>query len=596
MENQNRLKVLFWRRAFSALIDVVLIYCISFIVQQLVIRFFFIDSFTVFWITWILYYPGCYFLLRGRTLVKMITGLQVTGMTNPDPGARDLLVREVVCKFFFLLMLPVSLINGLHIYKPSQLLIPSVLMIAFTITMLVLFFVFKKPWWEMVSLTKTIKNPVSNKGLRLGSFLTILCIAALTVFVKTSPFFKENARFSTTFYPEYPVNSETREYAEFVKTHAQNPVDYVFGLFDKYDLVVLNERVPHSEYTQYELITRIVSDKRFADKVGNIYTELGSISYQDTLHTYLNTAFPAEDSLNKATALLQRSCNPIWPLWPLTNMFDLLKHVNKINMHTADSLKINWYFTDMPVDWETMTPEKWQNAPKDKRDQIMAEHIIDSYKTKPGKHEKSVKGLVIMNARHGYGLIRDAHGNRKGHYYSKINTTELLMEALPGKVCNVMINTVPFGLGIFWGQVQNGKWDKAFSLAGNPDEGFNFANSPFGSDNFDGAIGFPTNELKYEDVFTGFVFYKPLEQFVNKTGFPYMLYNFNDSLIRRAGCISESFADTWKTTVKYYENDKMYTDGLQFAVFYNLIVNVAFSVIIIITMIICGIFYKTKPS
>ena len=556
MENQNRLKALFWRRAFSAWIDVVIIYCIAFLFQQLIIQLIFIEFFTVFGITWILYYSVCYFLLKGRTFAKIITGLQVIEKTNSDLGIRDILTREIVGKFFILVMMPAYLLNSLHLYKTSQLLIPSVFISAFIIIMLVLFFIFKKPWWEMVSSTKTIKNPVKNRTLRLVSFLTILCIAALTIFVKICPFFKENTSFQTTFYPEYPVNSETRKYSEFIKTHDQNPVDYIFGLFGKYDLVVLNERIPHSEYTQYELITKIISDKRFAGKIGNIYTECGSVSYQDTLRTYLNTAFPGEDSLNKATAFLQRNSNPIWPLWGPTNLFDLLKHVNKINTHSADSLKINWYFTDIPVDWETMTPEKWQNAPKDKRDKIMAEHIIDVYKTKLGKNEKRIKGLVIMNARHGYGLIRDVHGNKKGHYYSKINTTEYLMDALPNKVCNVLINTVPFGLGIFWGQVQNGKWDKAFSLAGNPNVGFDFENSPFGFDNFDGAIGFPTGELKYKDVFTGFVFYKPLEQCINKTGFPFMLYNFNDSLIRRAKCISESFAGSWKDTIKYYENDK----------------------------------------
>ena len=594
MENQNRLKALFWRRVFSALIDTVVIYCIAFLVQQFINQFIFIDSFTLFGITWILYFSTCYFLLRGRTLAKVIIGLQVVGKSNSELSVRDVLIREIICKFLILILIPAYLINGLHLYKPSQLVIPSVFIIAFMITIAVLFFVFKKPWWELVSATKTIKNPLSHKALHLVSFLAILCIAALTVFEKISPFFKDKTSFTTTFYPEYPVNSETRKYAEFIKTHAKNPVDYVFGLFGKYDLVVLNERVPHSEYTQYELIKSIVSDKRFADKIGNIYTELGSISYQDTLQTYLNTVFPREDSLNKATAILQRNSNPIWPLWGPTNLFDLLKHVNKINTHSVDSLKINWYFTDIPVDWETMTPEKWQNAPKDKRDEIMAEHIIDIYKTKLSKNEKRIKGLVIMNARHGYGLIRDVHGNKKGHYYSKINTTEFLMDALPNKVCNVLINTVPFGLGIIWGQIQNGKWDKAFSLAGNPNVGFNFENSPFGSDNFDGAIGFPSGELKYKDVFTGFVFYKPLEQHINKTGFPFMVYNFNDSLIRRAKCVSESLAGTWKNTIKYYENDKIYTNEMSYALFYNLIVNIGFSVIIIFAMIICGIFYKTK--
>ena len=85
-----------------------------------------------------------------------------------------------------------------------------------------------------------------------------------------------------------------------------------------------------------------------------------------------------------------------------------------------------------------------------------------------------------------------------------------------------------------------------------------------------------------------------MEQHYKKTGFPYMLYNFNDSLIRRAKCVSESNAESWKGMIQYYEKDNIITEGISYALTYNLIVNIGFSVIIIFTMIICGIFYKTK--
>jgi RDD family len=601
MEKQNRVKAMFWRRAFSALIDIVFIYCIGYLVQQSIIQFVWIDLFTVFAITWILYYSVCYSLLKGRTLVKVITGLQVITNTNKEIGVRYILIREVVCKFFILLLIPYYLVIHTHIYKSSQfqiaIQIALISIVVLIIITLGLFFIFKKAWWELVSSTKTIKFPVAHRSLRFVSFMAIVIIYAMTVFMKINPFFNDSKNFKTTFYPEYPVNAESRKYADYIKTHSQNPVDYVFSLFDKYDLVVLSERL-HPEYTQYELISKIISDNRFSDKIGNIYTECGSISFQDTLNTYLNTVFPCEDSLNMATALLQRNSDALWPLWGNTNLFDLLKHVNKLNSYSVDSLKINWYFTDIPVNWETMTPLNYLKLSRwEKRDKIMADHIIDIYRNKLEKNEKRKKGLVIMNWRHGYGLIRDMNGKKTSHYFNKTNTTAFLQDSLPNKVCNILINTVrfgPSGFGVFFPPIQNGKWDRAFTVVGIPDVGFNFENSPFGYDNFDAYIGNPSDELKYKDVFTGFIFYKPLEQHINKTGFPYMLYNFEDSLIRRAKCVSTSFAESEKNLITMYKNDKIYTEAVPYALFYNLIVNIGFSVIIFLTLIICWIFYLTK--
>jgi hypothetical protein len=258
------------------------------------------------------------------------------------------------------------------------------------------------------------------------------------------------------------------KYIKFIQSNTQNPIDYVFQLFEKYDLVVLSERM-HPEYTQYELISDIVSDSRFIEKIGNIYIELGSISFQDTVNTYLHTVYSDEDSLNKATAFLQRNISSIWPLWSNTNLFDWFKHVNKINSNLPDSLKLNLYFTDLPVDWENMTAEKYPaQAQNVDRDKIMAEHIIQKYRDKIQIKEKRNKGLVIMNFRHGYGID-----------INNTNTTAVLMDSLPNIVCNVMLNTISMKNPAIMTPIQNGKWDKAFALAGNPNVGFDFTDSPF---------------------------------------------------------------------------------------------------------------------
>lgn len=517
--------------------------------------------------------------------------MQLADNKKAELSIKQLFARELG-KILILLIIPTYLLNRIQIGSPKFFL-SLFFFILLVIVILGWNLISKRAWWDLLAATRTNKNQITNKQFRLISLTSILGIFIITIVLKIFPF-KNIQEFKTSFYPKYPINSETKKYADFINTHSQDPVDYVFGLFEKYDLVVLSERL-HPEYTQYELITKIVNDKRFVDKVGNIYTECGSISFQDTLDTYLKTNFPDEDSLNKATAFLQRNSNAIWPLWSNTNLFDFLKHVNKLNSNLIDSLKMHWYFTDIPVNWEVMTPSKYRELPQgNKRDKMMADHIIDVYKSKVERKERRKKGLVIMNTRHGYGLIRDNNGKKTNHISNQNNTTAFLMDLLPGKVGNVMINTVSLRFYLCFTPIQDGKWDRAFALSGNPDVGFDFQNSLFGRDRFDASVDNPSDELNYEDVFTGFIFYKPLEQQIEKTGFPYMFDNFEDSILRRAKCVSLSYAEGCKNEIENYKANGMSTVTTRYALFYNLIAHIGFSILVFLTSIITLIFYWVK--
>jgi len=198
-----------------------------------------------------------------------------------------------------------------------------------------------------------------------------------------------------------------------------------------------------------------------------------------------------------------------------------------------------------------------------------------------------------MNHWHGFGLIRKPNGEKSKHFLNTLCATAILMDSLPGKVCNVLINTIPFGVyGTIFGPVCHSKWDKAFKMAGNPEAGFNFENSPFGSDNFDEFLWNSSSELQYQNVFTGFIFYKPLEQHRSKVGFPYMLYNFKDTLLRRSTCLGEGYKEVVTNDIKRNAPDlnKTVVQRIAYATYYNVIGNIGFAMIIAITLIICLIF------
>ena len=60
------------------------------------------------------------------------------------------------------------------------------------------------------------------------------------------------------------VSPKIEEYVDFIDDCNTSPVDYVMGLFDRYDIVILGER-DHRDTTQYDLIEQIMSDPRFID-------------------------------------------------------------------------------------------------------------------------------------------------------------------------------------------------------------------------------------------------------------------------------------------------------------------------------------------
>jgi hypothetical protein len=176
-----------------------------------------------------------------------------------------------------------------------------------------------------------------------------------------------------------------------------------------------------------------------------------------------------------------------------------------------------------------------------KRDRIMADNIVTKFNEirKAGSRNKA---LVIMNYRHACPHFKPEDGR------GSENTGGFLMEAYPGKVSNVMINTLAMLPGTndkhaVFTAFQQGKWDAAFAVLGNPNVGFDFKGSPLGEDGFD-FWPFP-NRLRYQDVFTGFVFFQPLAAHRMSSGLPAGLADqrFADEYLKRCRSVGDNIPD-----------------------------------------------------
>jgi hypothetical protein len=333
------------------------------------------------------------------------------------------------------------------------------------------------------------------------------------------------------------------EYVRFLQTQKQTPVDYIMGLFAKYDIVVLCERA-HPETTQYDMIYALASDKRFQQQAGHIFTECGSVTLRPAVEELLMNDNLSDEQAQQKLREIYRNFN-FQVIWDKTNSYDFLWKIRQLNRTLPKESRVHIWPCDIESDWRKITKDNYGQVQQQlgQRDKIMA----DNAAAKLGELQKSPTGrkkaLVIMNYRHAFTHF---HLERGGETKDIENMTGFLMAAYPGKVANVMIN----GTGLLMGNrdnpvgataIQNGKWDAAFAVAGNPSVGFDFKGSTFGDDPFD-YFPFPIPvTYTYQDVFTGFVFYKPLTEHRMSFGVPDISDTaFTAELVRRCQITGET--------------------------------------------------------
>ncbi len=330
---------------------------------------------------------------------------------------------------------------------------------------------------------------------------------------------------------------EVQPYVSHLQNNARSPVEYIMELFGSYDLVILSERT-HPETTQWELIYELTCDSRFVENVGHIFTEYGSVVQQPALEQFMSTSELEEKQIKRKSIELLRNF-PIWPTgWTNNNFYDYLKKLYKLNQSLSADKKIKLYFSDIPWTWEGKTKTDydlhWETIVKN-RDKIMADRVEAKFREISKSRLKRKKALVIMNTRHAYKIGE--------------NTGAFLFEKLPGKVANVMLNKIAVD---FTGTkrdydrrprrflVQDGKWDTAFWILGNSPLGFNFKGSPFGKDKFD--LHSYYTQYKYEDVFTGIIFYQPLDKHMIENNIPgYFDDEFKQVVLERAKLKDETY-------------------------------------------------------
>lgn len=516
-----KLKLLFLR-ASSVIIDVSIIYTLSLITFILLPPNPFIDILRVFLTIMIIYFLISYVSFN-QTPGKCLLQLKLHSISNQKLSLVDVIKREFLFKYLIGFLLPYTI---LYLLKWIDFNKNMIAISAFTIIFSLIFWLIKKEtWWDLISRTRVEKVIVSKKNI-LFSYLILLSflILSLSFIVYHNNHYQKNDLKIWGFqyplkYKRYPNNSNVKKYTDFLAEQNLNPKEYVFELFKTNDVVILCE-ASHQESTAWDLITDIVTDKRFIDDIGNVFTEYGAVAKQTKADSILNAKNENDTLLEKSLAGL------MWYRGP--HFFYFLKNINILNNTLPDSLKIHEFFTDPDYSSNEYFPDSSSSRIEMDRDSIMAYIIINKFKTIQ-KNDYRKKCLVVTNFRHAFGLIK-----KDGREINVLKSEgSYIFKSFPFKTANVMLNSLALNTSVilptdkfmFLNSIQNGKWDRAFEENKNRPIGFDFKGSPFGKDDFDYFPFFHyfpnVTNLKYEDIFTGFIFNKPLYEWKINNYYPF---------------------------------------------------------------------------
>ncbi len=538
----NTTKAGFWRRIAAGWIDAFII----FVITNLVIEFFVlmnvrISSGTLFLILGAVY--SSILLSRFRqTPGKMIMKVFISAGSGEPLSNRNIVLREVFGKWGITLALPMMLaiILGGRTYLPT---FTDILFLIPSAIFCIIWYLFTRQMWydRMAGLTVEY-HPQSKKS---KTAFIVLVTAALIGGGLAFTQYKVMHRIPCRLALYRNINS-IKPYVRFLKKQKTSPVDYVIGLFDKYDVVVLCERA-HPEMTQYDFIFNIVKDPRFINKAGMVFTEIGQKGMQQYLDNFMNTDCLSDSHVKEHILQITRN-SAVHPAWTNYNWYQFIERLYKLNRTLPPEKRVRYYFTDSPVDWQAIKNQKdyleYEHKYVWHRDSLMAQTVIDVMKGRNATDSVHKKCLVIMNYRHAFELTdRDPDVGRD-------NTFEYIKDAFGDKAVNVMINTRV--ITIF--PPAGGLWEEAFEKTGNKPAGFDFRGSPFGADNFDmfpwdiamsGIFGSRSPSagglLRYRDVFTGFVFINPAEKLYWQQSTPGYFDGFEKEYIRRCGCIKAEY-------------------------------------------------------
>lgn len=324
-----------------------------------------------------------------------------------------------------------------------------------------------------------------------------------------------------------------------------NIKDFVLNLYEKYDIVILGER-DHRDTTQYSFIKSIISDAKFIDGVGYVYTEVGCNTATESANKLIKGKFSDENAFKKACIKHLRQ-EEWWPLWEKWNRYQFLRDLWQINDTLTEERKITIGLTDVNYPWDNVKTaddyDKFYNIDIQNRDYIMATNFSYMFNHQPKKNGKR-KALLITNAPH---AINDTIRKNEGFF---------IKQGYGDRVAIVLMNWDE------WWQkdytlFDNGRVDVAFNLSGNTPTALALNNSELGE--------YKINGQQLKNLADAMVFDVPVDKFMMKCGLNGLITpDFEDEIMRREDLVRqvvypERHSSSLKSLYDEYNRERCFT-------------------------------------
>ncbi|MBQ7942346.1 MAG: hypothetical protein IJ328_08090 [Muribaculaceae bacterium] len=293
-----------------------------------------------------------------------------------------------------------------------------------------------------------------------------------------------------------------------------NIKDFVLDLFDRYDVVILGER-DHRDTTQYSFIKNLISDSRFIDNIGYVYTEVGCNTATNSANNLIKGKFCGEKEFRNACIKHLRQ-EEWWPLWEKWNRYQFLRDLWQINDTLSNDRKITIGLTDVNYPWDNVKTaidyNKFYNIDTQNRDYIMAanfSYMFNHQLKKNGRH----KALLITNAPH---AINDSILKNEGFF---------IKQGYGDRVAIVLMNWDEWWQNDYT-LFDNGRVDAAFYLSGNKPTALVLNNSELGE--------YQINGQQLKNLADAMVFDVSVDKFMMKCGLTGLITpDFEDEIMRR---------------------------------------------------------------
>lgn len=326
--------------------------------------------------------------------------------------------------------------------------------------------------------------------------------------------------FSCLFCLCFSQKKELKPFVDFLQQRKFHTAkEYIMQKFNEKDIVIISER-HHADMAQYDFILEVLKDQNFK---GNIYTEVGCSNNYKRINRFLLNSQLSEKEKEKELLSIYRDLD-YEVIWEKYNYYHLLSSIFEINKSRDEKDKILLFPLDIEFDWNSykchshykMFDEYLENGTIP-RNEIMGKNFVKFYEYAKIRNPERKKALVIENTYHGY--IRIPKFSPLPTQPDIYSTGEYIYKTYPEITTNIYVN---YAIQILEkGLTNNGLFDAAFAFTKIDNIGFDLKNTPFGNAEFDlYFFGDGYEQVNFDYVFDGMIFYKPVSEMVLVIGIP----------------------------------------------------------------------------